>query len=104
MELSNMEYVMTSAQARRVIKAGLNLGDVCNRINRHNRAVRDIWASTTDCHDLLPTFREALMWARRAGVPCVELVMAADDSLELVRFGPRGGHRRLTKLTPTTKG
>ena len=91
-----MKYVMTSKQARRVMKAGLNLGDVCNRINRHNNA--------RDADDMLPTFPEARHWAKRAGKATVELLMAADDSLELVRFGPRGGFKRLTKLTPTNKG
>jgi len=90
-----MTYVMTSAQARRVEKAGLNLGDVCNRINRHNNA--------EGLGDMLPTFREALLWARRSGKASVELIMTANDSLELGRFGPRGGYRRLTKLTPCSE-
>lgn len=90
-----MTYVMTSKQARRVMKAGLNLGDICNRINRHNNAA--------DVSDMLPTFPEARNWAKRSGKATVELLMAADDSLELVRFGPRGGFKRLTKLTPCSE-
>ena len=39
------------------------------------------------------------MFQRNKAIRAVDFVMMrADDSVELVRFGPRGGHKRIAKL------
>ena len=88
-----MQYVMTSKQARIVERHGLNLGDVCNQINAHNG----------EAIAYLPTYTEVRSWAMRAKQTYKAVIVCANDEIQLMQFGPRGGAKRLCKLTPCSE-
>lgn len=44
---------------------------------------------------LVPTFREIRFQAMREKRAITATVLMSDDSVATVRFGPRGGHRKL---------
>jgi hypothetical protein len=84
--------LMTAKTAARVEAAGNDLGDVCALLSAHRRGQR------------LTPRREALARARHtiASNPAIAglqlLVWNGDDSIELVKVGPRGGVKRIARI------
>jgi hypothetical protein len=88
-----MATLLSAKAAAKVETSGNDLADVCVLLMRHRNRVQR-----------LPGFREA-RWAaqdamkgNKAISAICALVMRADDSVELVKFGPRGGTKVLARI------
>jgi len=87
-----MALLMTKGAVSRVENSGNDLATVAEVVSAHRRG-----------NHAMP-FGEARRYAQglMKGQPAMRSVdivtMKADDSVDLIRFGPRGGWRRITRL------
>lgn len=95
-----MALLLTAAAASRVERSGNDLAEICAMLSADRR-----WRERSPHGgESLPGKREALIGARSsmAANPAIRaidvLVRNGDDSVDLLRAGPRGGWRRITRI------